>query len=278
MTRNTFIQKAVLWLCLGITSGCAVTPENAAFRPVPQNSEIYVQVLIQGNTSPEFASTGESVAAGALLTAGAGMGAGALAGAGAGAALAPFTLLCGPLVFVCLGTGMVTGAVAGGVVGGVVGGVGGGVIGIAIALPEEKATQLQSLISQYLSNESLQQNLLEGFREQQAGRWVMTDENSDATITLGIEKLEFAQFTDDELSIHLTSSLVVSYGPEEQDSTKRILVNAETDKHHVDYWIENEGINLNEEMKTLFDENSRQIVEILSRPLVQTRALDTLMP
>ena len=147
----------------------------------------------------------------------------------------------------------------------VIGGVAGGIKGANIALPDDKAVAVEKLINNYLNSEDIPTNLFNQFNRLQNGRWQIVDSETDIVVTLGVENLLFTQFSDEELAISLTSSLVVSYGPESTDVTKRILLNSETEKYHVDHWIANSGANLKTGLDAAFEENSHQVIDVLSQ-------------
>ncbi|MGK0225077.1 MAG: hypothetical protein ACI9ON_004337, partial [Limisphaerales bacterium] len=223
----------MLSICSVLLTGCATVPKNTPLRPIPRGSEIRVVVNVPGITSPDAKDTGEAVRDGASSYAAQGIAEGASGGVEAAMGCEVLALVCMPVF-----------AIVGGVLGGVAGGVVGSVQGARIALPEDKAGALETLIQNYLENEPIPANLLNEFNRQQNGRWQVVDSETDVVVTLGVEALMFSQFSDNELSIGLTSNLVVRYGPETSDVTKRILLNAESEQHHVDHWIANEGANL----------------------------------
>jgi hypothetical protein len=223
-------------------------------------------VNVPGIVSPDAKDTSEAIGEGASSYAAQGFAGGASDGfEGSVDACGVFFLVCAP-VFV----------IAGGAVGAAVLGVVGSVNGAKIALPEDKAGALETLIQNYLESEHIPANLLNEFNRQQNGRWQVVDSETDVVVTLGVETLMFGQFPDDVLSIRLTSNLVVRYGPETTDATKRILLNAESEQHHVDHWIANEGANLKTGLNAVFAENSRQVIAVLSQLLDRDHRSDTI--
>ena len=208
-----------LSICALLLAACATVPKNIPLRPIPRGSEIRVVVNVPGIVPPDAKDTSEAIGDGASSYAAEGF-AGGAAGGFEGSVEA-----CGVLFFVCAPVFVI----AGGVVGAAVGGVVGSVHGAKIALPEDKADALETLIQNYLESEHIPANLLNEFNRQQNGRWQVVDSETRVVVTLGVETLRFAQFSDDELSIRLTSNLVVRYGPGTTNATKRILLNAESE-------------------------------------------------
>ena len=241
---------AVVLSCL-LLSGCAT---NAPLRSIPAGSRIQVLVSVPEVESPEALDTAEALGVGALGGAGAGLGAGAVAGLEA-------SVVCGPMIIYCAPILMMMGGAAGAVVGG----VGGSVMAATVALPHDKAAELERLIEDYVAAEDIPANLLRDFDKRQNGRWTVVDSHADTVVTLGIEDLRFVQFGRDELLVRLTSNVVVRYGPQDADVTKRILVVATSARHHVDHWIADDGANLRAGLDAAFAENSRQLVGALSQ-------------
>jgi hypothetical protein len=246
-----------LSICSLLLAGCATVPKNTSLRPIPRDSEIRVVVNVVGIVPPDAKDTSEAIGDGASSYAAKGFAEGATGGfEGSVEACTVFFFVCAPVFMI-----------AGGAVGAAIGGVVGSVHGAKIALPEDKADALETLIQNYLESEQIPANLSNEFNRQQNGRWQVVESETNVVVTLGVETLMFGQFSDDELSIRLTSNLVVRYGPETTDATKRILLNAESEQHHVDHWIANEGANLKAGMDAVFAENSRQVIAVLSQSL-----------
>ena len=262
MLRDVTVTLSICGLLL---AGCSTVPKNTSLRPIPRGSEIRVVVHVPGIVPPDAKDISEAIGEGASAHAAKGFKGGASSGfEGSFEACNVFFFVCAPVF-----------SIAGGVVGAAVGGVVGTVHGANIALPEDRADALETLIQNYLESEHISANLLNEFNRQQNGRWQVVDSETGIVVTLGVETLRFAQFPNDELSIHLTSNLVVRYGPETTDATKRMLLNAESEQHHVDYWIANEGANLKTSLNAIFAENSRQVIAVLSRFLEQDHPPDT---
>ncbi len=246
----TLQRIAVILATVTALTACAGAP-TTALRPVTPGTSINVDVVLPEIETPNALNAGEST--------GRYMGGGSAYGAVAGLQLSVEG--CGPLFFACAPFAVPAGAV--------VGAVAGGTYGAAVALPAEKARALESIVSDYVATADISDDLRQEFLRQQAGRWVTNDDVAEVTVTLGIERLRFEQSTGDELLIRLTSNLVVQYGPDGNNVTKRILLNAETGKHHIDYWIDNDGANTRAGLAEVFAENSRQIVAVLSQPVKQ---------
>ena len=236
-------------------TGCASAPRHAALTPVPPGSEVRLEIDVLAVASPDAMDAGEAMGRGAALGAGGGFAGGVAAGLEA-------SIMCGPLFYICAPAAAVAAAGAA-----VVGGVGGGVHGAVIALPADKASALEGYIADYLSNKNILDVMRNDFAQRQQGRWQLVDSSANTVVTLGVESLGLDQFAGDELMIRLTSYLRVRYGSGEHEVTKRMLVNAESGRHHVDHWIADNGANLEAELNAVLAENSRQIVAVLSQPL-----------
>jgi hypothetical protein len=263
MSRDITVTLSI---CTLLLASCAAVPKNTLLRPIPRDSEIRVVVNVPGIVPPDAKDTSEAIGDGASSYALEGFAGGAAEG------FEGSVEACNVLFFVCAPVLVI----AGGVVGAAVGGVVGTVHGVNIALPEDKADALETLIQNCLESEHIPANLLNEFNRQQNGRWQVVDSETGVVVTLGVEVLRFAQFPDDELSIRLTSNLVVRYGPETTNTTKRMLLNAESEQHHVDHWIANEGANLKMGLNAVFAENSRQVIAVLSQFLEPDHLPDTI--
>ena len=158
---------------------------------------------------------------------------------------------CGPLFVICSPVGAV-GCIAGGAIfGAAVGGVGNAMT----ALPKEKAEALEAVMADTILDVSASQTLVEEFRGQSNNRWTVTDAGASTEISLGIEGLSIDQGRDDALIVKVANWMVVSYGPGELDTTKRMLFTYVSEQHHVDYWIEHDGANFQAVVHEGFAEN-----------------------
>lgn len=254
-------RNLVAMLCVGATmlAGCAAAPRHAPLTPIPPGNQIRVVIDVLDVESPDAWDTGEAMGRGAAAGAGGAFVGGAVVGL-------EFTIACGPLFYICAPLAAVGAAGAA-----AVGGVGGSIHGAAIALPAEKANALEGLIKEYLSNKDILDVMRNDFAQRQQGRWQLVESSSAPVVELGVEALGLDQFAGDELMIRMTSYLRVRYGPDEREVTKRMLVNAKSERHHVDYWIADSGANLEAELNAVLAENSRQIVAVLSQPLGKGR-------
>jgi hypothetical protein len=251
MLRNVVVTYCI---CSLLITGCATAPQTTPLRPLAHGSQISVVVNLPGIVPPDAKDTSEAISEGASSYAASGFAEGA-------SGMVEASVACGPLMFFCMPLLMI----AGGTVGAVFGAVAGGISGANIALPDDKAAILEKLIKSYLDSEDISANLLNKFNQKQNGRWQVVDSDTGIIVTLGVENIIFSQFSDDELAIRLTSNLVVRYGPEATNVTKRILLNAESGRYHVDHWIANEGANLKAGLDAVFEENSRQVIAVLSQ-------------
>ena len=233
-------------------SACAGNPSTAELRPIEPGSTLTVTVNLPELKTPNALDAAEATGKGA--------GEGAVYGMGIGFEGSFHT--CGPFFFICAPFTMAIGGASGAVIG--------GAYGASTALPAEEARQLEAIVRDYVVSEDIALNLRNDFVQQQDGRWEIVEVEGDVSVILGVEKLAFEQRPGGQLAILLTSNLVIRYGPEDSDVTKRLLLNARTESYPVDHWVADDGANTLSGLGEVFTENSRQIVAILSQP-VRTR-------
>lgn len=254
--HNRATGSVALFAATALISACASTnkPTHASLRSIPLGSSIRVVAVEPEIETPDAKTAGETVGKGIA----GGAGAGAAYGAGAGFMMG---FACGPLFIICSPLGAVGGAASGAIFGAAAGGVWKAVL----ALPEEKAEALEAVMAATIADLSVSQTLVQEFREQSKDRWAIIDAEAPTKITLGIEGLFIDQGKDDQLVVKLVNSMVVSYGPGELDTTKRILFTYVSERHHVDHWIEEDGANFRTAIYEGFASNMEDMVKVLQQ-------------
>ena len=252
--HNRASGSVALFAATALISACASSskPTHASLRSIPLGSSIRVVAVEPEIQTPDAKTAGETVAkgtaGGAVLGAGYGAGAGFMMG-----------FACGPLFVICSPLGAVGGAASGAIFGAAAGGVNNAML----ALPKEKADALEAVMAATIADLSVSQMLVQELREQSNDRWEITDADAPTKITLGIEGLFIDQTKDEQLVVKLVHSMVISYGPGELETTKRILFTYVSEQRHVDYWIENDGANFQTAIYEGFARNMGDMVKVL---------------
>ncbi len=65
------------------------------------------------------------------------------------------------------------------------------------------------------------------------------------------------------LMVKVVNWMVVSYGPEESDTTEPVLFTYVSRQHHIDYWIEDDGANFRAVVNEAFESNIAKMLEQL---------------
>jgi len=249
--QNRTTRAAALLAATALISACASAPTETTSRSVPLGSDIRVTGIETEVETPNVKTAGEAVAGGAV----AGAAGGALIG-GAGGFMTGFA--CGPLFVICGPVGAVAGVAGGAVFGAAVGGVSNAMR----ALPKEKAAALEAIMAATIVDFSGSQRLVKEFEARSNDRWTITDAGTPTEITLGVEGLFLEQGTKDLLTVKLVTSMVVSHGPGELDTTERILFTY-VRQHHIDYWIEDDGANFQAMIHAAYAANIADMIKVL---------------
>jgi hypothetical protein len=247
MPLQKFLKLIMFLISFNIISGCSTAPSFATLRPL--HSEEVIQIVShQAQSIDNNVDGSESINKGM----GIGFATGAEAGFEGG-------FECGPLFFICSPIFAVVGATVGTVVG--------GVVGAAEALSEKKAKQLNFILSSTFKDINIEKLLIEKFSTKASKPWQIKEQQFTATINIKIEYFYFIQHIGDELIMMLAASIVVNYpDPAESQNTKRFIYPFKSAKHHVDYWIENNGTNLHDEIHTGLEHISILMVDSLLTP------------
>lgn len=261
INQNRTTRSVALLTATALISACASTgtPTETTLRSVPLGSDIRVTGIEPEVETPNAKTAGEAVAGGAVV----GAAGGALLG-GAGGFMTGFA--CGPLFVICGPVGAVAGVAGGAVFGAAVGGV----TNAMRALPKDKAEALEAIMTATIVDFSGSQKLVEEFKAQSNDRWTITDTGAPTEITLGIEGLFLEQGkglvlergTKDLLVVKLVTSMVVSHGPGELDTTERMLFTY-VRQHPVDYWIEDDGANFQAMIHAAYAANIADMIKVL---------------
>jgi len=251
--NRMILKKLIAVLAAGSLGACASQPDYAPLRAVPPGSTLSFVATDENLQMPDALGGGESVGKKALSTAGAGAGAGIAVGLRESAECGAYVLVCAPF-FALFGAGA----------GAVVGGVGGSVGGAVIALPGDKARQLEAIVANYFEAEGAAARLDHEFRVQGSGNWMLVEANGRVGVQFVVEEIRFDQFAGDEVQLTMVNSMVVDYGIDEPAATRRIPLRFATERMHVDHWIANDGQNLRLAITDGFSDTVLQAVTILN--------------
>lgn len=253
-TTRLIYRVTLLILALSLAA-CASRPQYATLQAVPSGASIHVIATQPDIEAPDAQAAGESVGSGAASGAGLGASAGLEVGLQG-------SIICGPFIIVCLPLFAISAAAIGAIGGSIVGSIGGAIV----ALPEEKAQALEVIMSTTLEEMDLAETLENQFARQSGERWTITEAEGNLEITLGLNTLYIEQFSGDNLSLQMSSSMVVRYGPGDSDATKTYLYRYSSERHHVDYWLQDEGGNFRAEVSAAFEDNVGLMIQTLERP------------
>lgn len=249
--QNRTTRSVALLAATALITACASTPTETTSPSVPLGSDIRVTGIEPEVETPNAKTAGEAIAGGAVV----GAAGGALIGAGAGFMMG---FACGPLFVVCGPIGAV-GGIAGGAI---FGAAFGGITNAMRALPKDKAEALEAIMTATIVDFSGSQKLIEEFEAQNYNRWTLTEAGAPTEITLGIEGLFLEQGKKDLLVVKLVTSMVVSHGPGELESTERMLFTY-VRQHHIDYWIEDDGANFQAMIYAAYAANVADMIKVL---------------
>ncbi len=259
--QNRTTRSVALLAATALISACASTgtPTETTLRSVPLGSDIRVTGIEPDVETPNAKTAGEAIAGGAVVGAAGGALIGAAGGFMTGFACGPLFVICGPVA-----------AVVGGAGGAMVGAVAGGVTNAMRALPKDKAEALEAIMTATIVDFSGSQKLVEEFKAQSNDRWTITDAGAPTEITIGIEGLYLEQGkglvlnqgTKDSLVVKLVTSMVVSHGPGELDTTELMLFTY-VRQHPVDYWIEDDGANFQAMIHAAYAANIADMIKVL---------------
>ena len=246
MLKRLISITPLLGIVIILFSGCAGKP-YAQLHPIQQQQAIQVISKKPGVINMDVDGA-EAIAKG--------MGGGAVGGASLGF-IAGFE--CGPLFVICSPIGMITGTA--------VGGIAGGVVGAVLALPEDKEKALNDVLSSTFQQIQIDQFLMNSFSQKASKIWLLNGHDKEIIVTLKVENFYFTQHSNDELTMRLSASIVVTY-PEltKAKNTKRYLYPYSSEQHHVDYWIEKNGHNLHQQINEGIESISLLMVESLQSP------------
>lgn len=247
-TNRSGFRALVIFIITALT-GCA---SQVPVQPIASGTPIEVvtpQASIRMPDADSAAMVGKGAAAGAGLGASGGAAGGLLASLG-----------CGPLLPLCVPIFMGGGAAVGLVVGGAAGTIGGAMM----ALPADKAAELNDIIAASIVESDISRRLRDEFETQTANRWILSDQQEDITVTLQLTSINIEQFNDDLVTLHMNSRMLVRYGPDRKDTADKMHFQHQSGKRHIDYWLENDGENFRSELEIAYANNASQMVRTLT--------------
>ena len=233
-------------------SACASTPEEVRLTRIADDTRVRLSVVEPDSEAPNVSKDGGAYAKN--------IGVGALAGAGMGAGfgfMAGFA--CGPLVIVCGPIGAI-----GGAMGGTVFGMAAGTFSAAsLQLPQEKAEALDAIVSKTYADTVMTDVLSDRFKTNGESHWSFVDGGEAVSITLVLDGVGFSKERKDHLTMTLASTLVVQTGSGDSATVEKRQFVSSSPSHHVDYWIENDGANFNEQIELRISDNARSMANTL---------------
>tara|TARA_Y100001934_G_scaffold270599_1_gene355762 strand:+ start:285 stop:1073 length:789 start_codon:yes stop_codon:yes gene_type:complete len=258
MSPNSRQLVVVLLFCHAL-AGCAAKSPYTHLEPVPAGTEITIVGGPQFDPGAVYGN--EQIARGALVGSVGGAVVGASSGATIGLACGPWAVFCVPTIAIFgAGVGLVTGAVMGGVHVG------------ATSLPEEKAVALNTLLIERTQtgvyDAELRELLLTAATPHlkasllQAGAQHASEAHGTApTVRVWLSGLHFEQHLRDELTLQMEVSMQVHFGP--AVLTKRYVFAHAGQRASVDYWLEDNGANLDRSVAEALQSNSPRMVRLL---------------
>ena len=239
-------------LVISSLSACASTPREVPLTRIADDTRVRLTVIEPNSEAPNVSKDGgayaKNIGVGAL--AGAGMGAGF--GFMAGFACGPFVVVCGPI-----------GAI-GGAMGGTVFGMAAGTFSAAsLQLPQDKAEALDAIVLKAYADTVMTNVLSDRFRTNGESHWSFVDGGDAVSITLVLDGVGFSKERKDHLTMTLASTLVVQTGSGDSVTVEKRQFVSSSLSHHVDYWIENDGANFNEQVELRISDNARSMANTL---------------
>ena len=231
-------------ICAASLIGCSLAPKRENFQPLTDNDRLAIHVGASKNIRADVDGA-EAI--------GKGMGKGALGGAAYGFVMG---IQCGPLMFFCSPLMAAAGLVGGGVVG--------GVMGAFEALPEEQARQMNQILEIHVLQGDLTGQLQAAFTQSAAERWSVVAENPTVEIRLGVTRFYFSQHAKNELQLHLSASFSTVFPGETK--AREFMSCQHSVEWPVEYWIQDQGVNLQREVETAMREVADAMVWWLRYP------------
>ena len=233
-------------------SACASTPKEIPLTRIADDTRVRLSVIEPDSEAPNVSKDGGAYAKN--------IGVGALAGAGMGAGLGFMAgFACGPLVIVCGPIGAI-----GGAMGGTVFGMAAGTFSAAsLQLPQKKAEALDAIVAKTYANTVMTDVLSDRFRTNGESHWSFVDDGESVSITLVLNGVGMKKQKKDHLTVTVASTLVVQTGSGDSISVEERQFVSSSLSHHVDYWIENDGANFNEQIELRISDNARSMANTL---------------
>ena len=156
---------------------------------------------------------------------------------------------------------------------GVVGGTAaGGIQANSTALPKEKAEALEKVMSTVLEDASFSIAMSTRFAETNGDRWILTNDPNSVNVTLGLEALTLTQLEDDVVAVNLTASMIIAYGPDAGQTTRRFLFSNMSQGRPVDDYLEGDDEFFREQLTTVLQLSVDEIIAALDHSGAQRAA------
>lgn len=252
-SKPRYPMPALILLAAALT-GCA-SQDYASFRAIPAGTVVQVNTSETRADMPNVRSTGESAGRYAAVGMGKGAAGGAAVGFQIGLACGPFVIICGPVL-----------AIAGAGAGIVVGGIGGSIVGAVKGLPKEKADAFEALIESTMAENDPSQALRDKFAALGGEHWTIADPDSadvtpDATVTIDLGAFWLQQFKDNELELHIQSTMAINYGA---DKTRTFLFNYQSKTRNIDEWIDTQNKVFEQEVNKAYAAATQEMITTLT--------------
>lgn len=233
-------------------SACASTPKEVPLTRIADDTRVRLSVIEPDSEAPNVSKDGgvyaKNIGIGALAGAGMGAGVGFMAG-----------FACGPMVVICGPAGAI-----GGAMGGTIFGMAAGTFSAAsLQLPQEKAEALDAIVLKTYADTVMTDVLSDRFKTNGESHWSFVDEGETVSITLVLDGVGFAKERKDQLTMTLASTLIVQTGSGDSATVEKRQFVSSSLSHHVDYWIENDGANFNEQIELRISDNARSMANTL---------------
>ena len=246
------VFRVSLVVAAALATGCASNSKYAKFQPLARGTNVHVVAVDPEIAVPNARTAGETVGKEAAKGAGYGLAGGASGGL-------YLSILCGPAIVICAPVLVPAGAAVG-VVGGTA--MGAGQANVK-ALPKEKAEALERVMSAVLHDASFSDAMHSTFVEHSKGRWNLTNDSNAVRVLLGLEALSLTQLEDNAVALNLTASMIITYGPGDSQTTRRLLFSNVSRGHSVNDFLEDDGALFGEQLSTALKTSVDEIIAAL---------------
>lgn len=233
-------------MILFVTTGYGCAQQHAPLRDIDLGEEIRLSINDQEIRDPQALDTGEAIGSNVV----GGMGGGAYLGLSASESCGAFAIFCAPVF------------AAAGATAGAIYGLGRGTI---TGLPEKKAEALEELLGELvLGKAPLAATFRDAVVTEMTSRWSVVKTSGVPEVMITFSGLTLKQRASDKLEFLVYAELVVRYGSHpKKDITEARHFGRSTPTHHVDDWLAENGILLNQELEKAVQSLASVLAEML---------------